>query len=235
MIVYHTTKVALFYKCFSNKSGAGGSFPLLWPVDRAAPSSKRAGEERCSAGRGAWDSERGGRGGGKDGSAARMPSCGAWGKMIYYFASKQSSAAGGGGKRRVMDKITYTLGQGELLAIPAREADRLLRTGDGTAALVYLWLLREAGRWDAVRCAQELVHTPREVEAAAERLEKLGLIRSARRGGGDGDGPALAAGGGTARSTAPRRSAAGRRPTGFSLRWWRRPSGCWDGCSPARI
>lgn len=78
-----------------------------------------------------------------------------------------------------MDKITYTLGQGELLAIPAREADRLLRTGDGTAALVYLWLLREAGRWDAVRCAQELVHTRREVEAAAERLEKLGLIRSA--------------------------------------------------------
>lgn len=75
-----------------------------------------------------------------------------------------------------MDKITYTLSREEVLAIPVREADRLLRTGDGTVALVYLWLLREAGRWDAARCAQELVHTRREVETAVGRLEQLGLI-----------------------------------------------------------
>lgn len=104
--------------------------------------------------------------------------------------SKNKSPLWRGQKAATMDKITYTLGQGTLLAVPAEDADKLLRTGDGTAALVYLWLLRSAGHWDPERCARELVHTHREVAAAVERLEKLGLIRSGRTGEGRAEEPA---------------------------------------------
>ena len=80
-----------------------------------------------------------------------------------------------------MDSI-YTLDGGTLLALPASHADKLIAQSDGAAALVYLWLLRRGGALDTARCAQELGRTRREVEAAADTLSRLGLLRRGAAG-----------------------------------------------------
>ena len=50
----------------------------------------------------------------------------------------------------------YILAQPETITLRAEDADRLLALGSGDAALLYLWLLRNGGRFDPARAAREL-------------------------------------------------------------------------------
>ena len=58
--------------------------------------------------------------------------------------------------------------------IPAQTADRLIAAHDGDVALLYLYRLR-TGETDCERAARDLCRTLREIEAADEKLRRLGL------------------------------------------------------------
>ncbi len=61
-----------------------------------------------------------------------------------------------------------------LLPLPITAADRLIAAHDGDVALLYLYMLRHGGS-DAERAAGALCRTAREIEAAAEKLRRMGL------------------------------------------------------------
>lgn len=61
-----------------------------------------------------------------------------------------------------------------LLPLPAEAADRLIAAHDGDVALLYLYMLRRGGL-DAEGAAGALCRTAREIEAAAEKLRRMGL------------------------------------------------------------
>lgn len=58
--------------------------------------------------------------------------------------------------------------------IPAQTADRLIAAHDGDVALLYIYRLR-TGEADCERAARDLCRTLREIEAADEKLHRLGL------------------------------------------------------------
>lgn len=64
-------------------------------------------------------------------------------------------------------EVTYCLS--------ASAAQRLLSAHDGDVALLYLYVLR-AGAFDAEAAADALCRTAREIEAAAEKLRRMGLL-----------------------------------------------------------
>lgn len=66
-----------------------------------------------------------------------------------------------------------------ILTIPERDADALLREGDGDAALLYIYLLRRGGRLDREAAARELGRSDRDMSMAEERLMRLGLLSGA--------------------------------------------------------
>ncbi len=70
----------------------------------------------------------------------------------------------------------YILTQSVTLTIRTEDADRLLALGSGDAALLYLWLLRNGGRYDPARAARE-VKTAGPLPAAMALLRQAGLIR----------------------------------------------------------
>ena len=70
---------------------------------------------------------------------------------------------------------------GEILALSARTADRLIRSGDGEAALLYLWLLRHAGQYDARAAGHDLKWEGARTDGAFARLVKLGLADEKRQ------------------------------------------------------
>ena len=59
--------------------------------------------------------------------------------------------------------------------IPAAALDALLRAHDGDVALLYLYLLSEPGA-DMERAAGALCRTLQEVDAAWEKLRRMGLV-----------------------------------------------------------
>lgn len=61
------------------------------------------------------------------------------------------------------------------LTLPASSADELIAAHDGDLALLYLFLLRR-GRYDAEEAARELCRTLRDIDAAEEKLRRLGLF-----------------------------------------------------------
>lgn len=61
--------------------------------------------------------------------------------------------------------------------IPASAVDRLIASGDGGAALLYLYLL-SSGAPDTATAAAALGKTEREIERCCASLEKLGLLHS---------------------------------------------------------
>lgn len=67
------------------------------------------------------------------------------------------------------------------LPLPAAAADRLIAAHDGDVALLYLYLLR-GGAADTETAAAALCRTAREIEAAGEKLRRMGL---APRSGAD--------------------------------------------------
>lgn len=65
------------------------------------------------------------------------------------------------------------------LSIPEGDADALLGSGDGDAALLYLYLLRSGGELDPEGAARAMGRSDRDMTLAAQRLRKLGLLASA--------------------------------------------------------
>ncbi len=70
----------------------------------------------------------------------------------------------------------YVLTRSTPLTISAEEADKLIALGSGDAALLYLWLLRNGGRFDSDKAAREL-KTAGGVPAAMALLRGAGLVR----------------------------------------------------------
>ena len=62
-----------------------------------------------------------------------------------------------------------------VLPLPSEAADRLIAAHDGDVALLYLYIAR-TGALDAERAASALCRTAREIEAAAEKLRRMGLL-----------------------------------------------------------
>ncbi|MGX8692924.1 MAG: DnaD domain protein [Clostridia bacterium] len=62
-----------------------------------------------------------------------------------------------------------------VLPLPGEAADRLIAAHDGDVALLYLYIVR-TGELDAERAAGALCRTAREIEAAAEKLRRMGLL-----------------------------------------------------------
>ena len=75
-----------------------------------------------------------------------------------------------------MDDAKLKLNCPALLAVPRQHADRLLESGDGDAALLYLHILKNGGALDVSRAAAELRLSPRRIENLAMRLEGMGLL-----------------------------------------------------------
>ena len=61
------------------------------------------------------------------------------------------------------------------LPLPSEAADRLIAAHDGDVALLYLYIAR-TGALDAERAAGALCRTAREIDAAAEKLRRMGLL-----------------------------------------------------------
>ena len=66
-----------------------------------------------------------------------------------------------------------------VLNIPMRDAQALLDAGDGDAALLYLYILRSGGTFDASRAATELGRSDRDIARAAETLSRAGVLSRA--------------------------------------------------------
>ena len=80
-----------------------------------------------------------------------------------------------------MDDAKLKLNSPRLLAVPLRDADRLLEAGDGDCALLYLYLVKGGGVLDLEQAAGELRLSVRAVQAIARRLERMGLLDMADR------------------------------------------------------
>lgn len=70
----------------------------------------------------------------------------------------------------------------EVLTVSRQDVQSLLDGGDGDAALVYLHILQSGGELDAGRAAAELRRDRRNIEAAALRLTRMGLLTPAPAG-----------------------------------------------------
>ncbi|MGI5936113.1 MAG: DnaD domain protein [Oscillospiraceae bacterium] len=78
-----------------------------------------------------------------------------------------------------MEDAKYTLARRMGISLSAEDADKLLGCADGSAALLYLYMLRNGGEFSPPKAARDLKHTEREIKEAAERLRDLGLLNRA--------------------------------------------------------
>lgn len=76
-----------------------------------------------------------------------------------------------------MASYTLQTTQEESVALPVSVADRLLRAGNGDAALLHLAILRAHGGADAAALCSALRWTQERFNTAAQALTKLGLLR----------------------------------------------------------
>ena len=67
------------------------------------------------------------------------------------------------------------------MVVPAEDADALLSSGDGDAALLYIYLLRAGSALDVSAAARQLGRSDRDMAMAAEKLASLGLLTSEAR------------------------------------------------------
>lgn len=77
-----------------------------------------------------------------------------------------------------MEDNKFTLSGGASLAVPIIDADKLLSLSSGTAALLYLFALRNGGSFSLQSAASALHRTEKEVRTAAELLSSAGLFSS---------------------------------------------------------
>ena len=78
-----------------------------------------------------------------------------------------------------MDEKSSRLSRARLLALPEADADKLLTLGDGDAALLYLHILRQGGRFLPAKAARELGRTLSQIGSTAALLRNGGLLNSA--------------------------------------------------------
>ena len=76
-----------------------------------------------------------------------------------------------------MASYTLQTTQEESVALPVSVADRLLRAGNGDAALLHLAILRARGSADAAALCSALRWTQERFNTAAQALTQLGLLR----------------------------------------------------------
>ena len=74
----------------------------------------------------------------------------------------------------------YILTRPAPLTISAEDAEKLLALGSGDAALLYLWLLKNGGRYDPEKAARELKNASLQTSMAL--LRSAGLIRGEKGG-----------------------------------------------------
>lgn len=79
------------------------------------------------------------------------------------------------------EEKSYTLSRAAGISLPISEVDRLLSAGDGTAALLYLYMLRMGGTLEPEAAARSLKRTEQEIRQAADKLRSLGLLQSDSR------------------------------------------------------
>ena len=72
------------------------------------------------------------------------------------------------------------------IGISGQDADALLQSGDGDAALLYIYLLRSGGAIDLTQAAAALHRSGSDIRSAARCLQRLGLLA----GGAPSDTPA---------------------------------------------
>lgn len=75
-----------------------------------------------------------------------------------------------------MEDKKYRISGEMSLAVPLADADRLLSTGDGTAALLYLYALRSGGDFSARSAAAALKRTESEIEKGMGLLCAMGIF-----------------------------------------------------------
>ncbi len=75
-----------------------------------------------------------------------------------------------------MENKSYKLSEKGALAIPAAHADKLIASGDASAALVYLCFLRAGGELSLREVSLSLGLAQEEAARAAKHLEELGLL-----------------------------------------------------------
>lgn len=77
-----------------------------------------------------------------------------------------------------MDNTTFKLSCPSALAISSGDADRLITLGSGSAALLYIYVLRRGGSFSVDEAASALRLTEKDVRSAAELLSAAGLFSS---------------------------------------------------------
>lgn len=76
-----------------------------------------------------------------------------------------------------MENKRYRLADSGGLSLAAADADKLISARDGSAALLYLFLLRSGGTLPAQAAADTLGLSAQELQRALETLRRLGLLR----------------------------------------------------------
>jgi DnaD/phage-associated family protein len=77
-----------------------------------------------------------------------------------------------------MEDKKYKLSGEMSLAVPIADADKLLKTGDGTAALLYLYAMRYGGDFSETSAAHYLKRTEAEISKALLLLCQMGLFKT---------------------------------------------------------
>ncbi|MGI6028629.1 MAG: DnaD domain protein [Candidatus Heteroscillospira sp.] len=75
-----------------------------------------------------------------------------------------------------MNEVNYIIAREQALCVSAQDADRLIDRRDGTAALLYLYLLRRGGSFRMEEASQRLGISAMQLRAAAEALQSMGLL-----------------------------------------------------------
>ena len=76
-----------------------------------------------------------------------------------------------------MPDLKYTLPGTETVTLAGQTIDKLLRAGDGDAALLYLYILKTHGKSITAEAETALGKTPGDIAAAMSILSRLGLVR----------------------------------------------------------
>jgi len=73
--------------------------------------------------------------------------------------------------------LKYTLPGTETVTLSGQTIDKLLRAGDGDAALLYLYILKTQGKSTTADAETALAKTPGDIAAAMAVLSRLGLVK----------------------------------------------------------
>lgn len=80
-----------------------------------------------------------------------------------------------------MPEVKYVLPGPESITISAGAADKLIRAGDGDAALLYIYIMKTRGVMSVADAAAALGRREAEIAAAMDTLSRLGLVRADER------------------------------------------------------